>query len=576
MIINVPINRIIKNPWNTRQGEPDPEYVKALALDIVQNGLMQNPVGRLVTYYGDGNTVEVDWDVLGWVDGIIEMKLLEGNALRMQLAFGHNRLAAYRWLYELKDNSNIPGDWSRMPIELKLLSDEQMAVMAWSENEKRRDHTPLERALAIKRRMDDFGWNQVKVADTLGISRPVVGNALRLLDLPEEVKKALGDGRLSERQAMALLPLFDLPEEVLKKPTYYGYEPRVIVSKAIDGESSDWIRRNVEEAVKQRTRLLENIDFDVAGVVPETIPNVYCGLCTTCDKRIKSRNLCPDLDCFEAKTEYGRRQYLARASGNCGIPVVDPSYIKGGVVTELPGHEDKLQKILDIKCENLRLTWIGGQGQSNREDGRMVKGFPHARIVCDKRNGSCTCQKGMDVLARNPLKAMEEKIQAVKELDPEYEDPEYEGEDETPTQEEIDEDDGNGQVVQAGLTARDLEEAARQERKAKRDVTHHLDEAKEKIVAVLVEALQLDLPGVFYLLANNYAYAAEHRPGAMEMAIDRIYEKLANSLVLTLMPYDSANVDELYETINRRLDHLGLDNVYPGQTLVEMVEKEER
>ncbi|MFM8321640.1 MAG: hypothetical protein ACKOC5_12065 [Chloroflexota bacterium] len=48
MIITVPLDRIQDNPWQTRQAEPANETVKELAMDILSNGLMQTPVGRLV------------------------------------------------------------------------------------------------------------------------------------------------------------------------------------------------------------------------------------------------------------------------------------------------------------------------------------------------------------------------------------------------------------------------------------------------------------------------------------------------------------------------------------------------
>mgnify|MGYP002387978273 CR=1 FL=1 len=87
-----------------RQGEPDPLYIKELALDIATNGLLQTPVAR--------NTGET-----------------------IQLAFGHNRLAAYKWLNDVKDHSNILGDYSEMPLDIRVLTDEQMALIVCAKKE---------------------------------------------------------------------------------------------------------------------------------------------------------------------------------------------------------------------------------------------------------------------------------------------------------------------------------------------------------------------------------------------------------------------------------------------------------
>lgn len=219
MSILIPIERIIANPWQTRQGSVAEEYIKDLALDIARNGLLQTPVGRLVQ---DGKPL--DSKPYGGPGAALN----DEPGSMVQLAFGHNRLAAFRWLFDLRNNSDIPGDFSRMAVELhNKLSDEQMADFAWSENEKRRELTPLERALAIEKRMQDFGWNQKEIAGRLGVSQPVVSNALRLLKLPAAMRAALSEGSLTERQAMALLPLFDLGDELLAKANeHYSYTTR--------------------------------------------------------------------------------------------------------------------------------------------------------------------------------------------------------------------------------------------------------------------------------------------------------------------------------------------------------------
>lgn len=114
MIINVPLTKLSGNPWQTRVGEPDAEYVKTLALDIAQNGLLQAPVGRLVTVEA-GRMVNVAAHLLPRAD-VLEMKLHEGNDLMVQLAFGHRRLEAYKFLYHVRGAGNVTkGAMERAP-----------------------------------------------------------------------------------------------------------------------------------------------------------------------------------------------------------------------------------------------------------------------------------------------------------------------------------------------------------------------------------------------------------------------------------------------------------------------------
>lgn len=240
MIIKVELKSLRSNPWQTRK-TGDEAYIKTLALDIAEHGLLQYPVGRLVNE--DGKPADFDIDEITpevWGD--------DPGSWQVQLAFGHNRLAAYHWLNEIQPQSNLGGDWTRMPVEIRHLSDEQMAVLAWSENEKRREHTPVERALAIQARIQDFGWTHEEAAERLGISRPAVSNALRLLKLPEALQDDLQEGRISERAGMALIPLYEIDEQVVAD-TDFEFTRQAILGWAREGWSSVKLRERVNEAL---------------------------------------------------------------------------------------------------------------------------------------------------------------------------------------------------------------------------------------------------------------------------------------------------------------------------------------
>lgn len=240
MNMEVPITEIVPNPWQTRRGAAT-EHIKNLALDIAANGLLQTPVGRLML--GD-EVAPVDEITAAQLTGEIP------EECRVQLAFGHNRLAAFKWLQDLGPFSNIGGDWSNMPVELKPLTDEQMAAFAWSENEKRRELSPVERALAISRRIQDFGWSHEDAAENLGISRPSISNALRLLKLPDAVQDHLHAGEISERQAMALLKIFEQPEDLVDDDAFQRTAD-YLVRQALDGESSESLRLIVDSTVDE-------------------------------------------------------------------------------------------------------------------------------------------------------------------------------------------------------------------------------------------------------------------------------------------------------------------------------------
>jgi ParB family transcriptional regulator, chromosome partitioning protein len=83
------------------------------------------------------------------------------------------------------------------------LSDADALRLALIENLQRRDLDPLEEAAGY-RRLRELGLTQAQVAAAVHRSQPAVANALRLLDLPEEVREAIQDGRLSPAHGRAL------------------------------------------------------------------------------------------------------------------------------------------------------------------------------------------------------------------------------------------------------------------------------------------------------------------------------------------------------------------------------------
>lgn len=91
-----------------------------------------------------------------------------------------------------------------------LEADDQKAMeLALIENLQRQDLNPVEEALGYQSLMQDYALTQEQVAQQVGKSRPAIANALRLLQLPEEILDSLAGGALSAGHARALLQLQD-------------------------------------------------------------------------------------------------------------------------------------------------------------------------------------------------------------------------------------------------------------------------------------------------------------------------------------------------------------------------------
>jgi ParB family transcriptional regulator, chromosome partitioning protein len=94
-----------------------------------------------------------------------------------------------------------------VPVLVRQATDQQRLELAIIENVQRSDLSALEQAEAYRQLAEDFDLSHEEIAARVGKSRVAVTNTLRLLKLPDAVKNALIEGRISEGHARALLAL---------------------------------------------------------------------------------------------------------------------------------------------------------------------------------------------------------------------------------------------------------------------------------------------------------------------------------------------------------------------------------
>ena len=96
---------------------------------------------------------------------------------------------------------------TEIPAVVREVADPEVAAMTLIENIQREDLSPLEEAHALRRLIEEFQHTHQQVADAIGRSRAAVSNLLRLLDLPEEIKRLLKEGQIEAGHAKALMTL---------------------------------------------------------------------------------------------------------------------------------------------------------------------------------------------------------------------------------------------------------------------------------------------------------------------------------------------------------------------------------
>jgi ParB family transcriptional regulator, chromosome partitioning protein len=128
-----------------------------------------------------------------------------------------------------------------LPVIVLQLSDREALEVALVENVQRQDLSPLEEAEGYRRLIDEFGHTQEELASTLGKSRSHLANLLRLLGLPEPVRRMLEAGELSAGHARALLTASD-PLRLAAVVVARGLNVRQ-TEKLVQADTSNPVRR---------------------------------------------------------------------------------------------------------------------------------------------------------------------------------------------------------------------------------------------------------------------------------------------------------------------------------------------
>lgn len=96
---------------------------------------------------------------------------------------------------------------TNIPVIIMEIDDKKASEIALIENIQRKDLNPIEEARAYRSLIDEYNLTQAEVAAQVGKSRVAITNAMRILDLPDEVLDMISSGSLTTGHARALLGL---------------------------------------------------------------------------------------------------------------------------------------------------------------------------------------------------------------------------------------------------------------------------------------------------------------------------------------------------------------------------------
>ncbi len=166
--------------------------------------------------------------------GILQPILIREEGDGYEVIAGERRLRAARTL-----------NLEKIPAIIKKASNQEALVLALVENIQREELNPIEEAEAFQRLITEFHLAQEHVATAVGKNRSTISNTLRLLRLPEEIKKEVIDGKISMGHARALLSIENIQKqrEIFEK----------IVQKELSvREVENLIKRDLEGSVRRK------------------------------------------------------------------------------------------------------------------------------------------------------------------------------------------------------------------------------------------------------------------------------------------------------------------------------------
>ena len=128
--------------------------------------------------------------------GIIQPLIASKTGDTFELIAGERRLRAAKKL-----------GLENVPVIIRDVQSQERLEVALIENIQRENLNAIELATAYLRLIDEFNLTQEEVAKRVSKSRSAVANSLRLLNLPQEIKDAVIQGKISEGHAKFLIGL---------------------------------------------------------------------------------------------------------------------------------------------------------------------------------------------------------------------------------------------------------------------------------------------------------------------------------------------------------------------------------
>ena len=199
-------------------------------------------------------------------DSIAQHGVLQPILVRPLLSGGYQIVAGERrW------RASRMAGLTTVPAVIRDLTDSEVMQLALIENLQRENLKPLEEANGYKMLMDNFEFTQEEIAKTVGKSRPAITNALRLLNLPEDMQNMLERGEMTAGHARTLLSFKneDQMKAAARRVTMEGISVRELekMAKRANEEKPE----KADKPAKRRIRYYDEAELALRDVLNRVV-----------------------------------------------------------------------------------------------------------------------------------------------------------------------------------------------------------------------------------------------------------------------------------------------------------------
>lgn len=217
-ILSLALDEVLSSPWQPRR-QIDPEKITELAHSIQESGMIQ-PI------------------------------MVRRTPAGFELVAGERRWRAAR-----------EAGLTHVPALIREVTDAESLMLSLIENIQRNDLNPIEEAQGYARIAEEFHLSQEEIAQKMGKDRATVANFLRLLKLPEEVRKEIQKGTISAGHGRSLLALEGAPAQ--------REIARLIISRGLSVRATEELIHRLKTGKKKAPGPLTPLEAQIRHVVEE-------------------------------------------------------------------------------------------------------------------------------------------------------------------------------------------------------------------------------------------------------------------------------------------------------------------